>query len=50
MKRGFYCKGTGINRNKEGFKVFYFDDTEELRQAIDEIKKEYHNEKKISFP
>ena len=43
--RGFRCIGTGENKNKAGFKVFYFEDTDELRNAINEIKKEYHNAK-----
>ncbi len=43
--RGFRCIGTGENKNKPGFKVFYFEDTDELRQAISEIKKEYRDGK-----
>ena len=43
--RGFECIGTGRNINKKQFKVFYFEDSLELRQAIDEIQKEKQNAK-----
>lgn len=35
--RGFECIGTGRNIKKKQFKVFNFEDSLELRQAIDEI-------------
>ena len=43
--RGFECIGTGRNINKKQFKVFYFEDSLELRQAISEIQKEKQNAK-----
>ena len=43
--RGFECIGTGKNINKKQFKVFFFEDSDELRQAIDEIQKEKQNAK-----
>lgn len=45
QNRGFECIGTGRNIKKEQFKVFYFEDSDELRQAIDEIQKEKQNAK-----
>lgn len=43
LERGFECIGTGTNIKKREFKVFYFEDSKELRRAIDEILKEKQN-------
>ena len=47
--RGFECVGTGENFKKKQFKVFYFEDSDELRQTIDEIQKEKQNAKAKSY-
>lgn len=44
-RRGFECAGTGENIKKKEFSVFYFYDSNELRQAIDQIQKEKQNAK-----
>ena len=49
QQRGFECIGTGENKKKKEFKVFYFYDTEELRKEIDEIQKEKQNAKAKIF-
>ena len=49
LERGFECIGTGTNIKKKQFKVFYFEDSKELRRAIDEIKKEKQNAKAKVF-
>ena len=39
IEHGFCCVGKGKNANKRGFDVFYFEDSEELRNEI-KIQKE----------
>ena len=35
--RGYKCIGTGRNRHKPEFYVFYFEDSEELRKEVNKI-------------
>ena len=37
--KGFKLVGTGINYNNPKFKVFYFEDTPELHEAVKELKR-----------
>lgn len=37
INRGFALVGTGINLQHPKYKVFYFEDTEDLRAAIADI-------------
>ena len=36
-QRGFYIIDTGINTKNPKYTVFYFEDTEELRKAVQEL-------------
>lgn len=38
VKRGFEIVETGINIENPKYKVFYFEDTEDFRAALEEIK------------
>lgn len=38
INKGFELKNTGINKNNPKYKVFYFEDSEALRAAIDSYK------------
>jgi hypothetical protein len=38
VRRGFKIIETGINTENPKYKVFYFEDTEEFRAALNEIK------------
>lgn len=37
--KGFKCIETGPNYYKPGFQVFYFEDTNDLRATVNELKK-----------
>ena len=49
QNRGFECIGTADNTYKTGFKVFYFEDTDELREEIRNIKKEKYQNEKLQY-
>lgn len=38
MKHGFQIIGTNINANNPKLKVFYFENTPELRQMVEKLK------------
>jgi len=44
-RNGFECIGTGTNQKKPEFNVFYFKDTEELRNKVEEITRRNQNGK-----
>lgn len=53
FNRGFKCIDSQINTRYPQYKVFYFEDTEELRAAFDDIlrsreNKTYQNQKEES--
>lgn len=37
VNQGFKVIGTGVNLQKPQYKVFFFENTEELRAAVDKI-------------
>ena len=42
-KKGFHTIGSGINFNNPKYKVYYFEDSKELQNAINSIKEEKEN-------
>lgn len=39
IKKGFEIKGSGINIQNPKYTVYFFEDTEQLRAAVNEFKK-----------